>query len=117
MFHTGHSIEVLGRTVGSLSTKNTQTRLRPGVLYADRSIIALNKPPGLVSQGTSSILEGAVHNISRENSQDVAPSKSAFNVMLDGNFSIYYFLFCRIIGRVISTSAPSGLQSFGGDMA
>ncbi|KAH8978694.1 hypothetical protein EDB86DRAFT_2836585 [Lactarius hatsudake] len=53
MFHKVDSIEALGRTVGSLVSGNTHSRFRPSVLYADRGVIALNKPPGLVSQGSA----------------------------------------------------------------
>lgn len=80
MFHK-LSIGALGRTVGSL------TRFYPGVLYADRGVIALNKPPGLVSQGT-------VHNHSKENPLDAVPSNFAFNAVLDGTFLVS----CSVIG-------------------
>ncbi|KAH8996564.1 pseudouridine synthase [Lactarius hatsudake] len=53
MFHKVDSIEALGRTVGSLVSGNTHSRFCPSVLYADRGVIALNKPPGLVSQGST----------------------------------------------------------------
>ncbi|KAI9437724.1 pseudouridine synthase [Lactarius indigo] len=83
MFHRVYSIKALGRTVGSLS-ENTHTRFRPSVLYADRGVIALNKPPGLVSQGSTPGTEaGTVHNHSRENRLDTVQSKSAFNAVLD----------------------------------
>ncbi|KAI9449791.1 pseudouridine synthase, partial [Lactarius psammicola] len=36
-------------------------RFRPGVLYADRGVIALNKPPGLVSQGSTPGTEAGTH--------------------------------------------------------
>jgi hypothetical protein len=85
MFHKV-SIGALGRTVGSLVSDNAQTRFCPGVLYADRGVIALNKPPGLVSQGTQGTEAGAVHSHSKENRLDAVPSNFAFNAVLDGTF-------------------------------
>ncbi len=96
MFHKVYSIEALGRTVGSLVSENAQTRFRPGVLYADRGVIALNKPPGLVSQGsTPGTGASTIHNHSRDNRLDAVPSKSAFNAVLDGNT---LFVICSIVG-------------------
>jgi hypothetical protein len=82
------SIGPLGRTAGSLVSDNAQTRFCPGVLYADRGVIALNKPPGLVSQGAT------VHSHSKENPLDAVPSNFAFNAVLDGTF----FVSCSIVG-------------------
>jgi hypothetical protein len=84
---------------------NAPTRFCPGVLYADRGVIALNKPPGLVSQGTEA---GTVHSHSRENRLDAVPSKFAFNAVLDGAL----FVTCSI-GRVISTLSESQASSGG----
>ncbi|KAI9507430.1 pseudouridine synthase [Russula earlei] len=51
---------------------------RTGVLYLDRGVIALNKPPGLVSQGTSL---GST-NLDAKNDHG-PPTTSAFNDVLD----------------------------------
>lgn len=83
MFHKVYSIGTLGRTMGSFVSENTQARFHPGVLYADRGVIALNKPPGLVSQGTSTTEAAAVRNHSRKNILGPVPLKSAFNAVLD----------------------------------
>ncbi|KAF8265249.1 pseudouridine synthase [Lactarius quietus] len=83
MFHNG-SIRAFSRTVGSLMSENAQTRFHPGVLYADRSVIALNKPPGLVCQGTLSTEADTVHNHSKKNRLDAVPSNFAFNSVLEG---------------------------------
>ncbi|KAH9052245.1 pseudouridine synthase [Lactarius vividus] len=85
MFHKD-SIGALCRTVGSLVPGNTRSRFCPNVLYADRGVIALNKPPGLVAQGsTPGTGVATVHNHhSGENHLDVVSSKSAFNAVLDG---------------------------------
>ena len=87
MFHKV-SIGALSRTVGSLVSDNfnAQTRFYPGVLYIDRGVIALNKPPGLVSQGGLGTQAGIVHNHSKESPQDAVPSNFAFNAVLDGTF-------------------------------
>ena len=62
-----------------LST-TTRACSRPGVLYKDHGVIALNKPPGLVSQGASSTAAGT-KNIP----QTVPPPRAAaFNEVLDG---------------------------------
>ena len=88
MFHKVSPIEVLSRTVGSLVSDSAQTRFCPGVLYADRGVIALNKPPGLVSQGTLNTETNTVHNHSRENRLDAVPSNLAFNAVLDGTLFV-----------------------------
>jgi 23S rRNA-/tRNA-specific pseudouridylate synthase len=93
MFHNV-SIRAFSRTVGSLISDNAQTRFHPGVLYADRGVIALNKPPGLVSQGTAGTEAGTVHNHSRLNRLDAVPSNFAFNSVLEGTL----FVTCSIVG-------------------
>jgi 23S rRNA-/tRNA-specific pseudouridylate synthase len=57
------SVEALGRAARSLVSATTTRRTEmgsrgpavcpPGVLYVDRGVIVLNKPPGLVSQATA----------------------------------------------------------------
>jgi len=79
-----HKVSTLSRAVGSLVSDNAHTRFCPGVLYADRGIIALNKPPGLVSQGILGTEACTVHSHSSENRLDAVPSKFAFNAVLDG---------------------------------
>lgn len=45
---------VMIRTVSATTLAQARASLpSPGVLYVDRGVIVLNKPPGLVSQGTS----------------------------------------------------------------
>ncbi|KAH9985998.1 pseudouridine synthase [Russula compacta] len=52
----------------------------PGVLYVDRGLIVLNKPPGLVSQGTTSTSSTAVELDAKD---DRPEGSSAFNDVLD----------------------------------
>lgn len=85
-----HKVSTLSRTLGSLVSDNAQTRFCPGVLYADRGVIALNKPPGLVSQGTLGTKAGTVHSHSREKRPDAVQSNFAFNAVLDGALFVTY---------------------------
>jgi 23S rRNA-/tRNA-specific pseudouridylate synthase len=60
----------------------------PGVLYVDRGVIVLNKPPGLVSQGCTSTARGTAALLNETNDratmqQQLTP-ESAFNDVLDG---------------------------------
>ncbi|KAI0301002.1 pseudouridine synthase [Multifurca ochricompacta] len=66
------------RTIASVAT---QTHEGLDVLYIDRGVIVLNKPPGLVSQGISSTHVGAPFS---DKKHLAAPPKSAFNIVLDG---------------------------------
>ena len=61
----------------------------PGVLYVDRGVIVLNKPPGLVSQGTTSTSSAAVDSATGTPLR--LAGSSAFNNVLDGK---YFFLYC-----------------------
>ena len=67
------------RVAGSMLSTTTRTCARPSVLYKDRGVIVLNKPPGLVSQGTSSTTAGP-KNIPLT----APPRRAAFNDVLDG---------------------------------
>jgi hypothetical protein len=68
---------------------------RPGVLYIDRGVIVLNKPPGLVSQGTSSVEAPTVvtakshrhrhrHHQETTTLPQATSSRTAFDDVLDG---------------------------------
>jgi hypothetical protein len=65
---------------------------RPRVLYIDRGVIVLNKPPGLVSQGTSSIAPVAAKTTT-------PPTRTAFDDVLDGTVTtlfIFIVLLCLL---------------------
>ncbi|KAI0288528.1 pseudouridine synthase [Russula brevipes] len=73
------SVEAFARSAGSIITQ-TRSRRRLGgvpVLYVDRGVIVLNKPPGLVSQGTS---ESRAAQYAKN---DFPPAASAFNDVLE----------------------------------
>jgi hypothetical protein len=53
----------------------------PGVLYVDRGVIVLNKPPGLVSQGTS---ESSAAVAVKNRRPETALSRTAFDDVLNG---------------------------------
>ncbi|KAF8482798.1 pseudouridine synthase [Russula ochroleuca] len=57
---------------------------RLGVLYKDRGVIVLNKPPGLVSQGTSSTAASA-----KNDGPETTPPRTAFDNVLDGLRRVY----------------------------
>jgi hypothetical protein len=78
------SVAAFARSAGSIiSARTAQTRSRRlggvPVLYVDRGVIVLNKPPGLVSQGTSESRAAGDAKI------DFPPAASAFNDVLEGN--------------------------------
>jgi len=55
------------------------------VLYVDRGVIVLNKPPGLVSQGTSRSRTNADTKMTQSDGPGTRPRViSAFNNVLDG---------------------------------
>ncbi len=83
---TSSVVHYYGRAVSAGSTLSTTTRTcggrpSPGVLYVDRGVIVLNKPPGLVSQGMSSAA------VARKNHRpEMTLPRAAFDdVLLDGN--------------------------------
>ena len=72
------------RSTFKLLSTTTQSRTggRPGVpvLYIDRGVIVLNKPPGLVSQGTSSTAPVAA----KSHRPEAAPPRTPFDDLLHG---------------------------------
>ena len=78
----------------ALLSRTTQSRTRicgrpagPDVLYIDRGVIVLNKPPGLVSQGTSSVVAPvAAKNHHRQETTPLPTSisRTAFDDVLNG---------------------------------
>jgi hypothetical protein len=87
-------VEAICRASGSVASAatSTQTRSRPGVLYVDRGVIVLNKPPGLISQaaGPSHGAPGTGVDVALSGKHDCPPAapppRSAFNDVLDGTF-------------------------------
>jgi hypothetical protein len=69
---------------------------RLGVLYKDRGVIVLNKPPGLVSQGTSSTAASA-----KNDGPETTPPRTAFDNVLDGTVQPFIHFACR--GENLST--------------
>lgn len=74
----------------------------PGILYIDRGVIVLNKPPGLVSQGTSSIAPVAAakrpSHLQNTTTQTL-PARTAFDDVLDGTVftnSLFFYLFLEL---------------------
>jgi 23S rRNA-/tRNA-specific pseudouridylate synthase len=78
-----------GLTLLSTTTQSRRTCGRPpvGVLYIDRGVIVLNKPPGLVSQGTSSSV-APVAAKSHVQEKTTLPSRTAFDDVLDGTVTV-----------------------------
>ncbi|KAH9171998.1 pseudouridine synthase [Lactarius sanguifluus] len=104
MFHKVYSIEALGRTVGSLVSGNTHSRFRPSVLYADRGVIAVNKPPGLVSQGcTPGTGVGTDHNHhSRENHLDAVRAPYPVHRLDKGTTGVLMLACTKVLARELS---------------
>lgn len=74
------------------TTQSLRTCGRPRVLYIDRGVIVLNKPPGLVSQGTSSVAPVAAKTTT-------PPTRTAFDDVLDGTVTtlfIFIVLLCLL---------------------
>jgi len=106
-----------GLTVFNLSPTTTahwpsrysRTYGRPaGVLYIDRGVIALNKPPGLVSQGTSSVAP-----VTAKSGRKDTSSRTAFDDVLDGTLRLLFrlpLLYCTVLGFVpcLSANAAAG---------
>jgi len=73
------SVEAFARSAMSIITQARSRRLGGvPVLYVDRGVIVLNKPPGLVSQGTSE------SRAAQDARMDFPPAASAFNDVLEG---------------------------------
>lgn len=108
MFRKASSMEALCRASGSVVSAAfcTQTRGRPGVLYVDRGVIVLNKPPGLISQatgpshGTSGTGVDVVLSGKHDRPPAAPPPRSAFNDVLDGTF-----IKRRLMKEIISARA------------
>jgi hypothetical protein len=93
-FHGGHamiaraglskasSVGAYGRAAGSTLSTTARTCGRPGVLYEDRGVIVLNKPPGLVSQGTSRAVDA------KNDYPETTPPRAAFDDVLDGTVQL-----------------------------
>jgi hypothetical protein len=90
----------VSRTV-SVATTLAQARVgSPGVLYVDRGVIVLNKPPGLVSQGTSRLAATRTRTAPPLASSQAlvltpapAPQGSAFDDVLNGTKLHFYCFF------------------------
>jgi hypothetical protein len=80
-------VEAYSRAAGSALSNTTRTCGRPGVLYEDRGVIVLNKPPGLVSQGTSSTAADA-----KNDGSETTPPRAPFNDLLDGTVQLFWLL-------------------------
>jgi hypothetical protein len=116
-------VEALGRAAaGSVMSAATRTQicsLGPCVLYVDRGVIVLNKPPGLVSQATapshshsSSRTQFPDLNISRRNGHPpraaaALPPQFIFDDVLDGRSNV--FMRCDPTEEMISV----GHHAFG----
>jgi hypothetical protein len=84
------SVEAYSRSAGSTLSKTARTYGRPGVLYEDRGVILLNKPPGLVSQGTSGRAADA-----KKDCPETTPPRTAFDDVLDGTVQLFITSLCR----------------------
>lgn len=82
----GSAFKLLSTTTLSQS----RTGGRPGVpvLYIDRGVIVLNKPPGLVSQGTSSAAPVAA----KSHRPEATPPRTPFDDVLDGTARLFYYV-------------------------
>jgi hypothetical protein len=96
-------VEAYARAAGSMLSTTTRTCGRPGVLYEDRGVIVLNKPPGLVSQGTSSTAADA-----KSDCPETTPPRAAFDDVLDGTVQLLSF----VVGRNLSATRLTHLSTF-----
>ena len=125
-----------GRAASAGSTRtlllSTTTGRPPGasVLYIDRGVIVLNKPPGLVSQGTSRVVLAPVAAKSHHRQETTTlPRRTAFDDVLDGTVYKLFSLLLRLLGWNVSAltrrrrltdcscSSHSHIQVSGGPMA
>jgi hypothetical protein len=72
-----------------MSFVTTRACGRLGVLYKDRGVIVLNKPAGLVSQGTSSTAARAKYDC-----PETPQPRAAFDDVLDGTVQLYIYFSC-----------------------
>lgn len=91
--YCGRAASATWSTPRSLLSTTTQSRSRAGrpvdVLYVDRGVIVLNKPPGLVVQGTSIETPVAAKGHHRRQETIKPPSRTAFDDVLDGLHRTY----------------------------
>jgi hypothetical protein len=104
----------VSRTV-SVATTLAQARVgSPGVLYVDRGVIVLNKPPGLVSQGTSRLAATRTSPLPlAPQALVLAPARqgSAFDDVLNGTKLTFLLLSIQytviVVGtEILRVSAP-----------
>jgi hypothetical protein len=67
------------------------------VLYIDRGVIVLNKPPGLVSQGTSSVEAPIAAKDHHHQETTTLPSRTAFDDVLDGTVTTLFIITSPIV--------------------
>jgi hypothetical protein len=84
----------------------------PGVLYVDRGVIVLNKPPGLVSQGTSRVtVEAPVvmksHHRQETTTLPTTTSRTAFDDVLDGTITNSFY-YCEVGWKCLSANLDAG---------
>jgi hypothetical protein len=84
----------------------------PGVLYVDRGVIVLNKPPGLVSQGTSRVtVEAPVvtksHHRQETTTLPTTTSRTAFDDVLDGTVTNSFY-YCEVGWKCLSANLDAG---------
>jgi hypothetical protein len=89
-YYYGRAASAAGSTLLLSTTTQSRSRTCAGrpadVLYIDRGVIALNKPPGLVVQGTSSVeAPVAVKGHHRQETKKL-PNRTAFDDVLDGKY-------------------------------
>jgi hypothetical protein len=74
------------------------------VLYMDRGVIVLNKPPGLVSQGTSI---AAPVTVAAKTTTRLLPARTAFDDVLDGTVIISFnFIGWNVIVSALTRRPP-----------
>ncbi len=79
--HFDRAVSAGSMLLSTTTRTRTCSRPSPGVLYVDRGVIVLNKPPGLVSQGTSKSSAA----VAVKNRRPVtALSRTAFDDVLNG---------------------------------
>jgi hypothetical protein len=107
---------VAGSTLFRLLSTTTQSDSRtrrtcccgrpPGVLYVDRGVIVLNKPPGLVSQGTTSSVAAATPVAAKSHDQKTSAAtvtlpttrRTAFDDVLDGTVATLFISSPKLLG-------------------
>lgn len=119
-YYYGRAASARRSTLSRLCTRTTQSRTRTSVcgsrptdhvLYVDRGVIVLNKPPGLVSQGTSRAEApvAAKRHHRQETTTLPTSSRTAFDDVLDGTATALLFLL-RILGCDVSALTLTALD-------